>query len=70
MVYILTRLQQYWSSLVGHDRTKMLKVNPYMVETLQLLAPRVSSKDRTTVKGLVYSGEVFSNFTVSERTSI
>ncbi|OQD76719.1 hypothetical protein PENANT_c125G11294 [Penicillium antarcticum] len=58
------------SSLVGHDRAKILKVDPHTVETLQLLAPGVSSKDRTTVKGLVYSGEVFSNFTESERTSI
>ncbi|KAF4768880.1 hypothetical protein HAV15_008832 [Penicillium sp. str.  len=70
IVHALTRLRQYWSSLVGHDRAKMLKVDPHTVETLQLLAPGVSSKDRTTVKGLVYSGEVFSNFTESERTSI
>ncbi|KAF4763054.1 hypothetical protein N7455_003820 [Penicillium solitum] len=70
IVHALTRLRQYWSSLVGHDRAKMLKVDPHTVETLQLLAPGVSSKDRTTVKGLVHSGEVFSNFTASERTSI
>ncbi|KAJ5249524.1 hypothetical protein N7524_011840 [Penicillium chrysogenum] len=70
IVHALTRLLQYWSSLVGHDRAKMFKVDPHTVETLQLLAPGVSSKDRTTVKGLVYSGEVFSNFTESERASI
>ncbi|CRL30279.1 Protein of unknown function DUF3723 [Penicillium camemberti] len=58
------------SSLVGHDRAKILKVNPHTVEILQLLAPRVSSKDRTTVKGLIHSSEVFSNFTASEQTSI
>ncbi|KAJ5944575.1 hypothetical protein N7516_004743 [Penicillium verrucosum] len=58
------------SLLVGHDYTKILKVNPYTVEILQLLVPRVSSKDRTTVKGLIYSSEVFSNFTESERTLI
>ncbi|CDM27571.1 Protein of unknown function DUF3723 [Penicillium roqueforti FM164] len=45
-------------------------VDPYTVETLQLLAPGVSSKDRTTVKGLVYSGEVFLNFIESERALI
>ena len=48
----------------------MLKVNINTVETLQLLAPGISSKDRITVKGLVHSGEVFSNFTTSERSSI
>lgn len=48
----------------------MLQVDVYTVETLQLLAPGISSKDRTTVKGLVYSGEVFSEFTSSERQSI
>ena len=48
----------------------MLKVDVHTVETLQLLAPGISSKDRITVKGLVHSGEVFSNFTTSERSSI
>ncbi|KAJ6018994.1 hypothetical protein N7522_001061 [Penicillium canescens] len=70
IVHALTRLLQYWSSLVEHNRTKMLKVDPHTVEILQLLAPGVSSKDRITVKGLVHSGEVFSNFTQSERASI
>ena len=55
---------------MGHDCAKMFKVDPYTVETLQLLAPGVSSKDRTTVKGLVYSGEVFLNFIESERALI
>lgn len=53
-----------------HDHAKMLKVNVNTVETLQLLAPGISSKDRITVKGLVHSGKVFSNFTTSERSSI
>lgn len=70
IVHALTRLLQYWSSLVGQDRAKMLRVDTHTVETLQLLAPGVSSKDRTTVKGLVHSGEIFTNFTKSERTSI
>ncbi|KAJ5766653.1 uncharacterized protein N7511_004269 [Penicillium nucicola] len=70
IVHALTRLLQYWSSLVGHDRARMFKIDLHTVEILQLLAPGVSSKDRTTVKGLVHSGEVFSNFTESERGSI
>ena len=53
-----------------HDRAKSLKVNINTVESLQLLAPGISSKDRITVKSLVHSGEVFSNFTSSERSSI
>ncbi|KAJ5369939.1 uncharacterized protein N7496_006031 [Penicillium cataractarum] len=70
IVHALNRLLKYWSSLVGHDRAKMLRIETHTVEKLQLLAPGVSSKDRTTVKGLVHSGEVFSNFTGSERSSI
>ncbi|KAJ5152435.1 hypothetical protein N7492_009715 [Penicillium capsulatum] len=70
IVHSLTRLLQYWSSLVRHDRAKMLRIDTHTVQTLQLLAPGVSSKDRTTVKGFVHSGEVFSNFTESERSSI
>ncbi|KAJ5917587.1 hypothetical protein N7466_011141 [Penicillium verhagenii] len=70
IVHALTKLLQFWSSLVRHDREKMLKIDRYTVETLQLLAPGVSLKDRTTVKGLLHSGEVFSEFTSSERISI
>ncbi|KAJ5646732.1 hypothetical protein N7490_003104 [Penicillium lividum] len=70
IVHALNRLLQFWSSLLGNDRIKMLKVDPHTVETLQLLAPGVSSRDRTTVKGLVHSGEVFPEFTASERSLI
>ncbi|KAJ5640278.1 uncharacterized protein N7484_008140 [Penicillium longicatenatum] len=70
MVHALNQLLQFWSTLVGHDRAKMLRIDTHTVDTLQLLAPGVSSKDRTTVKGIVHSGEVFSNFTDSERSSI
>ena len=48
----------------------MLKIDVNTVETLQLLAPGISLKDRITVKGLVHSGGVFSNFTTSQRSSI
>ena len=47
--------------LVGHDRAEMLKINPHIVETLQLLAPGVSLKDETTLNGFVHSGKDFSN---------
>ncbi|KAJ6027955.1 hypothetical protein N7540_003531 [Penicillium herquei] len=70
MVHALNQLLHFWSSLVGHDRAKMLRIDRHTVDTLQLLAPGVSSKDRTAVKGIVHSGEVFSNFTDSERSSI
>lgn len=53
-----------------NNREKLLKIDVYTIETLQLLAPGVSTRDRTTVKGLVLSGAVFSNFTPSERSSI
>jgi hypothetical protein len=48
----------------------MLKFDVSSVQRLQLLAPGVSSKDRKNVEGLVLSGEVFSNFSLSERKSI
>lgn len=70
IVHALSKLLRYWSSLVGHDRAKMLRIDTHIVEKLQLLAPGDSSKDRTIVKGLVHSGEVFSNFTGLERSSI
>lgn len=48
----------------------MLKIDVHTIETLQLLAPGVSKKDRTAVEGLVVSGGVFSDFSSSERASI
>jgi hypothetical protein len=48
----------------------MLKIDPHTVEKLQGLAPSVSVKDAKVVKGLVVSGQVFSDFTSSERKGI
>lgn len=67
MVHGLDSLLESWSYYVRGDRAKMLKIDPYTVETLQGLAPSVSVKDAKAVKGLVLSGEVFSKFTSSER---
>lgn len=48
----------------------MLKIDPHTVEKLQGLAPSVSVKDEKVVEGLVVSGQVFSNFTSSERKAV
>ena len=39
--------------------TRTRLVVTLVVETLQLLVPGISSKDRITIKRLVHSGEVF-----------
>lgn len=70
MVHGLTHLREYWSSLVRSNRAKLLKIDVHTIQTLQLLAPGVSTKDRATAKGLVLGGAVFSNFTQTERSSI
>ncbi|GFF28549.1 hypothetical protein IFM61606_10181 [Aspergillus udagawae] len=70
MVHGLGSLLESWSYYVRGNREKMLKIDPYTVETLQGLAPSVSIKDATVVKGLVLSGEVFSKFTSSECKAI
>ncbi|KAL4891328.1 hypothetical protein BDV59DRAFT_203528 [Aspergillus ambiguus] len=70
MVTGLQNLRKYWSSLFKGDCGKMLRLDVPTVEKLQLLAPGLSAKDTLTVKGLVLSGEVFSNFSESERRSI
>jgi hypothetical protein len=48
----------------------MLKINLYIVEKLQGLAPSVSIKDAKIVKGLILSREVFLKFTLSKYKSI
>jgi hypothetical protein len=70
MVHSLDSLMESWSYYVRGDHEKMLKIDPHTVETLQGLAPCVSVKDAKVVKGLVLSGEVFSEFTSSEHKAI
>lgn len=48
----------------------MARIDTHTVDELQLYAPRASKVDWTTVKGKILSGEVFSNFSRSERASI
>lgn len=70
MVHGLGSLLESWSYYVRGDCAKMLKIDPHTVEKLQGLAPSVSVKDAKVVKGLVVSGQVFSDFTSSERKGI
>uniref|UniRef100_A0A093UMF8 Uncharacterized protein n=1 Tax=Talaromyces marneffei PM1 TaxID=1077442 RepID=A0A093UMF8_TALMA len=60
--------EDFWSSLVEHDRSRMEKIDCMTVEKLQLLVP--GGLDRTKVKGLVLSGEAFPKFSQAERKSI
>lgn len=48
----------------------MARIDQHTVDTLQLQAPRASKVDRKVVKGKILSGEVFSNFSETERTAI
>jgi hypothetical protein len=70
MVHGLGSLLESWSYYVEGDLAKMLKIDPHTVEKLQGFAPSVSAKDKKVVKGLVKSGQVFSNFTTSERKAV
>ncbi|KAI2835487.1 hypothetical protein CBS11350_10013 [Aspergillus niger] len=70
MVHGLGSLLESWSYYVRGDRAKMLKIDPQTVGKLQGLAPSVSVKDKKVVKGLVLSGQVFSNFTSCERRAV
>ncbi|KAF7133642.1 hypothetical protein CNMCM5793_004950 [Aspergillus hiratsukae] len=70
IIHYLGGIWTFWAALVNHDRTWMARIDPYTVDMLQLHAPRASEVDQTTVEGRILSGEVFSNFTRSERTSI
>jgi hypothetical protein len=48
----------------------MARIDLHTVDTLQLYAPRASKADRKAVKGKILGGEVFSNFSRSERDAI
>ncbi|ODM24145.1 hypothetical protein SI65_01735 [Aspergillus cristatus] len=48
----------------------MVKIDSHTVDTLQLLAPKASKADKNTVKGLILSGEVFTDFNEADRAAI
>ncbi|KAL2866164.1 uncharacterized protein BJX67DRAFT_388827 [Aspergillus lucknowensis] len=60
VINALDNLRAFWSSLIDAGT----------IERLQLHAPGVSDEDRETVHGWISSGQVFSNFTESERADI
>ncbi|PIG80619.1 hypothetical protein AARAC_007638, partial [Aspergillus arachidicola] len=70
LIHYLTYVKNFWATLVNHDRTRMALIDLHSVDTLQLYAPRASKVDRKTVKGKILGGEVFSNFSRSERAGI
>ncbi|KAB8212841.1 hypothetical protein BDV33DRAFT_231343 [Aspergillus novoparasiticus] len=70
LIHYLTHVKNFWATLVNHDRTRMALIDLHTVDTLQLYAPRASKVDRKTVKGKILGGEVFSNFSRSERAAI
>ncbi|KAI1906769.1 hypothetical protein LOZ65_006832, partial [Ophidiomyces ophidiicola] len=70
IVNYLTFVKEFWASLVGNDRERMIRIDLQTVESLQLLAPGVSRKDVKTARGRVLSGEAFGDFSDSERRAI
>ncbi|KAE8155499.1 hypothetical protein BDV40DRAFT_294282 [Aspergillus tamarii] len=70
LIHYLTHVKNFWATLVNHDRTRMALIDLHTVDTLQLYAPRASKVDRKTVKGKILGGDVFSNFSRSERAAI
>ncbi|PYH75442.1 hypothetical protein BO82DRAFT_410486 [Aspergillus uvarum CBS 121591] len=70
IIHYLTHIKSFWAALVDHDSDKMSRIDTHTVETLQLYAPRASDVDQKIVEGRILSGEVFSNFSRSERAAI
>ncbi|CEJ55661.1 hypothetical protein PMG11_01909 [Penicillium brasilianum] len=70
VIHYLEHVKNFWATLVNHDRAQMARIDLHTVDTLQLYAPRASTVDRKIVKGKILSGEVFSNFSRSERAAI
>lgn len=70
MIHYLKHVKNFWATLVNHDRAQMARIDLHTVDTLQLYAPRASTVDRKIVKGKILTGEVFCNFSRSERAAI
>ncbi|KAL4958852.1 DUF3723 domain-containing protein [Aspergillus stella-maris] len=70
VIHYLTHVKNFWAALVNRDRAQMALIDLRTVDTLQLYAPRASRVDRKAVKGKILGGEVFTNFSRSERATI
>ncbi|KAJ5152474.1 hypothetical protein N7492_009754 [Penicillium capsulatum] len=70
VIHYLKHVKNFWATLVNHDRAQMARIDRRTVDTLQSYAPRASTVDRKIVKGKILGGEVFSNFSGSERVAI
>ncbi|KAI2889407.1 hypothetical protein CBS63078_10207 [Aspergillus niger] len=63
-------IRDFWSSLLDDNPSALMRVDHRTVERLQLKAPGSSGEDRLEVEGLIQSGQIFSEFTSSERDAI
>ncbi|EDN06477.1 predicted protein [Histoplasma mississippiense (nom. inval.)] len=59
--------EDFWFSLVDDDPASVAKIDQHTVETLQLMVPRSEAK---VVRGLVTSGQIFTDFDEDERDAI
>ena len=63
-------MKQFWSSLIDNDYNKIMKINLYTVESLQLFIPGVSCRDVKTVQDLILSSKTFTNLKNSDHAAI
>lgn len=70
MIHYLRHVKNFWATLVNYGRAQMARIDLHTVDTLQLYAPQASTVDRKIVKGKILTGEVFCNFSRSERAAI
>ncbi|EER43197.1 conserved hypothetical protein [Histoplasma capsulatum H143] len=67
IAHYLNYVKDFWFSLVNNDPASVVKIDQNTVETLQLMVPRVEAR---VVRGLVTSGQIFTNFHEGERDAI
>ncbi|KKY25343.1 hypothetical protein UCRPC4_g01868 [Phaeomoniella chlamydospora] len=70
ILHALKHIQTFWSSLVNGVLESLAKIDQHTVETLQLLAPGISRSEARNVHGLILSGQIFKEFTETERLAI
>ncbi|BCR83589.1 uncharacterized protein ACHE_10991S [Aspergillus chevalieri] len=70
IIHYLEHIKRFWATLVDYNHVQMAKIDSHTVHTLQLRAPKASKADRNAVKGLILSGEVFTDFKEAERAAI
>ncbi|KFY04073.1 hypothetical protein O988_01015 [Pseudogymnoascus sp. VKM F-3808] len=70
VIHYLKHIKEFWHRLLHGDNNALRKVDQATVKALELKSPRYSRRDARVIQGLLMSGQIFAEFSRSEREVI